>query len=375
MVGPSHSLSGGGVGGCLGGELGGELVGVHLAHRGPDLGVVETEPGGDARQGLHARLPVPADELSDEAPALPDELGCLALLHSPEPFPDRHGPMVADSNECRQALFAQSDNLPASLTCCYKRHMDDETGDPVLGAGIRAARTARGLTQQQLADHIQASRSHISLVESGKRGLGGRRLSMLARVLGLPGEDAFWRIGRGEPIEGDAQNEPAPEHRGARVRELPLESFVYADGRSDGSLALDVIRRPTGKPGEVLRKQHAQRSDRRAKPQTIEIEGVPDRTELVVAVERVELKDEGKVINKGDLLIVDRAREPDDGMLAFGYRHVDARESEELPEVRLLRFHRVGEGWTLAAIDGTKRTFGTGDGWEVAAAVLFWRSP
>lgn len=58
-----------------------------------------------------------------------------------------------------------------------------------LGRNIRAARQAAGLSQQQLADMIFYTQSHISHVERGAVRPGAEMLRMLAQVLGVSAED------------------------------------------------------------------------------------------------------------------------------------------------------------------------------------------
>lgn len=48
---------------------------------------------------------------------------------------------------------------------------------------LRRARLRRGLTQEQLAQHADCKRSHISLLESGKRGASQKLLRRIAAVL------------------------------------------------------------------------------------------------------------------------------------------------------------------------------------------------
>ncbi|CKR59754.1 putative transcriptional regulator [Mycobacterium tuberculosis] len=62
-------------------------------------------------------------------------------------------------------------------------------GDPVLvalGAAIRRARKARGLSQEGLAQESNLERSYMSSVERGLQNPSVYKLVQLARVLGLP---------------------------------------------------------------------------------------------------------------------------------------------------------------------------------------------
>ncbi len=56
---------------------------------------------------------------------------------------------------------------------------------------IRALRTARGLTQQMLADAAGATRQTIIAVEAGKYSPSLELAFRIARVLGTPFEEVF----------------------------------------------------------------------------------------------------------------------------------------------------------------------------------------
>lgn len=172
-----------------------------------------------------------------------------------------------------------------------------------------------------------------------------------------------------EPAEGRVTD----EHRTALVRSLPVETSLRAGGLVDGSLANDVISKRSGRLGEPMKK----RLDRRTKAPEVELEGLPMECVLVRAEADVAIRDQEPelVIPRGYLLVVDRERKPASGQLAIGARNANQRETEEPPEMKLLRYHQVGRGWSLAEVDGSDRTYGSGDGWEVVASVLWWRSP
>jgi transcriptional regulator with XRE-family HTH domain len=263
---------------------------------------------------------------------------------------------------------------------CYKQPVVDE--DPTvldarrLGARIRALRKARGLTLEQVAKASGTKHGPLSQIERGERNPSIQMLHAIAVALGVK-PSAFWE----EPDPTAADPEPvedpvAGEHRGAIARSLPVETFVHAGGLVDGSLAIDVITRPSGKSGELLKKRHAQRSDRSVQTEHLLIEGVPIGCELIRAEAAIELRDQDppQLIPKGVLLVVDRRRRPASGQLVVAVKNVNQRETEELPDVRLFRYHQTGPGWSLMAIDGSHKTYGSGEGWEVVATVLWWRS-
>lgn len=249
----------------------------------------------------------------------------------------------------------------------------------------------RGLKQARFAAAIGHSRPWVNVFLK-KEELQSSLIAKAAKALDLNPElfmiesDEEFRERLQQALESPDPTAPDPEppedrvageHRGALVRSLPIETFLHPGGLVDGSLAIDVITRPSGKSGELLKKKHAQRSDRRVKTPYVEIEGVPLGCELVRAEATVPIRDEDpeQVIPRGFLLIVDRQRKPEPGQLVIAVRNVDARLTEEMPAVRLLRYHQAGRGWSLAEVDGSDKTYGSGDGWEVVAAVLWWRSP
>src|SRR5581483_3037042 len=72
--------------------------------------------------------------------------------------------------------------LPSVSSTDYKGAMSD----PVqIGERIRAARQARGMTQEQLADEVGVSRSAVAQWETGRAGQLTGNLSRIAEVLGV----------------------------------------------------------------------------------------------------------------------------------------------------------------------------------------------
>jgi transcriptional regulator with XRE-family HTH domain len=55
----------------------------------------------------------------------------------------------------------------------------------LLGRNVRAARVARGMSQEQLAFEAEMKRSYVSDLERGTRNPSVRALGRLARALGL----------------------------------------------------------------------------------------------------------------------------------------------------------------------------------------------
>lgn len=67
---------------------------------------------------------------------------------------------------------------------------------PAVAAVIKEARSAAGLSQQQLADFCGLSRSYISLVECGQRGVSVTALYQMGKAVGVDGAKLFERIER-----------------------------------------------------------------------------------------------------------------------------------------------------------------------------------
>ena len=110
-----------------------------------------------------------------------------------------------------------------------------------LGARIRAARLAQGLTQDQLARAVGVTRSAVAQWETGRAGQVGGNLARIARVLGSSA--AFLLSGEQEPgsaplpLRGDemallrAYRDCTPDDRALLVR--TAVRFARLAGRPD----------------------------------------------------------------------------------------------------------------------------------------------
>lgn len=58
-----------------------------------------------------------------------------------------------------------------------------------VGRKIAALRTAKGWSQQLLADHAQISREHVLRIEAGQKELGMRTLERIATALEVKPKD------------------------------------------------------------------------------------------------------------------------------------------------------------------------------------------
>ena len=68
----------------------------------------------------------------------------------------------------------------------------------LLGRNVRAARLARGLSQEQLAFEAEMKRSYLSDLERGTRNPSVRALGRLAQALGVEPADLLRSSGRPE---------------------------------------------------------------------------------------------------------------------------------------------------------------------------------
>lgn len=60
---------------------------------------------------------------------------------------------------------------------------------------MRAARTDRGLSQQELADAVGATRQTIGLIEAGRYNPSLKLCTAICRMLGKTLDDLFWEAG------------------------------------------------------------------------------------------------------------------------------------------------------------------------------------
>jgi DNA-binding XRE family transcriptional regulator len=77
-------------------------------------------------------------------------------------------------------LIKQESGEPVPWRESFDKHFRSDT---VSGVCLNSARTAKGLTQLQLAELADIPQRHISEMERGKRGIGKDRALRLAKVL------------------------------------------------------------------------------------------------------------------------------------------------------------------------------------------------
>lgn len=65
---------------------------------------------------------------------------------------------------------------------------------PAVAIVIKNARKEAGLSQQQLADFCGLSRSYISFIERGERGLSVTALFQIAKAVNVEGAELFKQI-------------------------------------------------------------------------------------------------------------------------------------------------------------------------------------
>ena len=82
--------------------------------------------------------------------------------------------------------------------------LDDFTA---FGAGVRALRLRRGLTQEGLAELSELDQTYISGIKRGRRNLGYRNLVKVARALGVLGSELVAEAER--PSRGRRQSAKA----------------------------------------------------------------------------------------------------------------------------------------------------------------------
>lgn len=104
-----------------------------------------------------------------------------------------------------------------------------------LGVALREARTAKGRTQQELADEIGVTRASIANLEAGRQRMSAYYLALAANALGVNPIDLLPKPGTAEtpqtPGNRVLKNLPA-SHRDLVTR---LLASAAHEGDSDGS--------------------------------------------------------------------------------------------------------------------------------------------
>ena len=72
-------------------------------------------------------------------------------------------------------------------------HMTDVLGMSSVNMKLRLARTEKGLSQQELADTVEATRQTIGLIENGKYNPTLNLCLRIARALDKTLDDLFWK--------------------------------------------------------------------------------------------------------------------------------------------------------------------------------------
>src|SRR5437867_10429691 len=80
-----------------------------------------------------------------------------------------------------------------------EKHILDSIDPIILGARLQEARKARGVTQQDVADHMDMARTTLVAIEKGERRLTPQELIKLAAFYGRPVSEF---VGRQTAVEG-----------------------------------------------------------------------------------------------------------------------------------------------------------------------------
>jgi len=118
----------------------------------------------------------------------------------------------------------------------------------VVGARLRDARLAMGLTQAEVADALDVSRPTLAAVEKGARKITGLELRRLAR---LYQRDVAWLLGEEDPdvTAGSALHRATANlSDGDKEQVLRFAEFLAAQRRIEGGTAVRPRPRPPGEP-------------------------------------------------------------------------------------------------------------------------------
>lgn len=74
-----------------------------------------------------------------------------------------------------------------------------------LGNSLKELRKQKGISQQRLAELLECTQTHLSLVESGKKNFSSAMLDKLEEVTGIPAIVLMWRNLTVESISEEKQ--------------------------------------------------------------------------------------------------------------------------------------------------------------------------
>lgn len=72
-----------------------------------------------------------------------------------------------------------------------------------VGKRIKAAREREGMTQEELAEYVDMSATHISVIERGKKGLRLENLVRIANVLGVSPDELLQDVANQAQIQAE----------------------------------------------------------------------------------------------------------------------------------------------------------------------------
>lgn len=75
--------------------------------------------------------------------------------------------------------------------------------EKLLGEAVKSFRTARNMTQEELAQKLDVSTNFLSQLETGRRGISTPKLNELAGILGVPAA-VITLMGTAPPEKNDA---------------------------------------------------------------------------------------------------------------------------------------------------------------------------
>ncbi len=104
-----------------------------------------------------------------------------------------------------------------------EKHILDTIDPVILGARLQEARKARGVTQQDVADHMEMARTTVVAIEKGERRLTPSELIKLAGFYGRPVSEF---VGRQPVIDGFV-----PQFRATLAKEVSLAASATQAGK------------------------------------------------------------------------------------------------------------------------------------------------
>lgn len=133
---------------------------------------------------------------------------------------DDKSDIIASHVHATLKKVSTGDSVSPGKRCNVSRHLLHAIDPAILGGRLAAARRARHLTQQEVADKLQVARTTVVAMEKGARRPRAAELVVLAALFGRPASEFLQPENAGVPVDFLAQLHQTRQRRAAAGAEL-----------------------------------------------------------------------------------------------------------------------------------------------------------